>query len=78
MAESSYWGVRCNGDKFHATKQITSSGSADRPIIPTFSIVCGHGLGKMTPQEFGPEHLVRKELPELIPGFKTHPAFLGP
>jgi hypothetical protein len=78
MGEPSYWGVRCNGDKFHATKEITSSGSAERPDVGTFSIVCGHGLGKMTPQEFGSEDLVRKELAELIPGFKTHPAFIRP
>ena len=75
MAGASYWGVECNGGKFPATKQITSSLSAERPRVGTFSILCGHGLGALIPQEFGPEHLVRKDLPEPIPGFKAHPAF---
>jgi hypothetical protein len=72
---ASYWGVVCNGGKFHATRHITSPLSPERPGIGTFSILCGHGAGAVIPQEFGPEHLVIKNLDEPIPGFKAHPAF---
>jgi hypothetical protein len=72
---ASYWGVECNGGKFHATRQITSPPSEARPTVGPFSIICGHGAGSVIPQQFGSEHLVRKNLDEPIPGFKAHPAF---
>lgn len=76
MGAVSYWGVECNGGEFHPLAEAEMS-NVTKPDVGTFSILCKHGGGEYTPQEFGSEHLFIGGFPAPVPGFKPHPAFLG-
>ena len=68
-----YWGVLFECGQFQTLKQIISPADSRKPNVRIITFICTHRSGDwVTPQQLGPDELIRRALPEPIKGFRRY------